>query len=469
MPMTSSKLSWIDSLALELEPDQLAAWARSLSPQETYDLTYSWRLQARGDQLLPGTPGSSNERADWMFWLLLAGRGFGKTKTGAETCREWALNPKERILIIGPTNDDVKSVMINGPSGLLSCYPPTERPAFEPSNHLIHFPSGAVGITRSGEEPERLRGPQFTKFWLDEPAACKYPQEVWDQIQFGFRLAGSNLRGVITGTPKPIALIRTLVADPDTVITRGSSDDNIANLDPKYIAKVLDPYRGTRLGRQEIDAEILDDVPGALWKRKQIDDLKIHKDPQTNDYPIQWNRIVRIVVAVDPTVSHDENSDEAGIVVAGMTASRHALVFSDRSGQQSTQEWAENAIEAYLYHRADCIVAEKNQGGDLVADAIRAAAERRGLNPLAIPIKLVWAKRGKKLRAEPVAQLYEQGRVHHVGSFPALEDQMCNWQPSSPEGSPDRLDALVYAVTELLVDNSPVELAMRFSDPYHIF
>ena len=374
-----------------------------------------------------------------MFWLLLAGRGFGKTRVGAETVREWAEDPEERILIVGPTSKDVRETMIEGPSGLLSCYPPTRRPKWNASDGEILFPSGAVGITRAAIEPERLRGPQFRKFWLDEWCACRYPQEVWDQIMFGFRMPSPALRGVITNTPKPIEPLKQLIKHPRCVVTRGSSDDNRANLSPEFYRSVIDKYRGTRLGRQEIEAEILEDVPGALWTRQLIDATRISLDQ------CRFDRLQRIVIAVDPAVTSNPDSDETGIVVAGLTNTWHVVIIDDLSLKGSPLEWAKVSIAAFLSRRADRIVGEVNNGGDLVARNIYA------VNPH-VPFRAVRATRGKYLRAEPVSALYEQGRVHHVGCFGALEDQMCNWTPQSGEKSPDRLDALVWAVTELVVD-----------------
>jgi phage terminase large subunit-like protein len=392
---------------------------------------------------------------DWLIWLPLAGRGWGKTRVGAETVREWAQNPTERIMLIGATTADVRDTMVEGPSGLLSCYPLNSRPVYEPTRHRIQFPSGAVGITRSADEPERLRGPQFRKFWFDELAASRYARQAWDQLMFGFRQPGARIQGLVTTTPKPIAVLKEIIADPDTVVTRGSSDENLLNLNEVYIRKVLDPYRGTRLGRQEIEAELLEDVPGALWTRKLIDDSRIEWDS------IKWNLVARIVVAIDPAVTAKEDSDETGLIVVALLESRHALVIEDGSGRMSANEWASRAVSLYRKWRADCIVAEINQGGDLVEAVLRNVDS-------AIAYKGVHAKRGKYLRAEPVSSLYEQGRIHHAGFFTDLEDQLCTWTPQGDEPSPDRLDALVYGITELLVDNSVIQIASQFTRPIEI-
>ena len=426
-----------------------------LSDEEANAVNWDWAWNARPNQLLPGSAGAASKRMDWVFWLLLAGRGFGKTRTGAETVRTWARDPNARILMVAPTTSDVRDVMIEGPSGLMQCYPANTRPQYFPTRHLIQFPSGAVGITRSADEPERLRGPQFTKFWADELCAWRYPQDAWDQIMFGFRVITPELRGVITTTPKPIKTLKEIVGDQDTVVTRGSSYDNRANIAEKYYTKVIAPYEGTRLGRQEIFAEILEDVPGALWTRRLIDATRIRMGE------VRWDLIMRIVVGVDPAVTSNADSDETGIVVAALTRSLHVLILDDLSLRGTPLEWATVALAAYKSKRADCIVAEVNNGGDLVASNIRGVDQ-------SARVRSVRASRGKYIRAEPVSGLYEQGRVHHVGAFQTLEDQMCGWTPQGNEKSPDRLDALVWAVTDLLIDQEQVERGMQISQPVSI-
>lgn len=392
--------------------------------------------------------GAASQRTDWRFWLALAGRGWGKTRVGAETCRGWAEDSTERILMIAPTASDVRDVMIEGPSGLMSCYPPGNRPVYFPTRHLVQFPSGAIGITVSADEPDRIRGKQFRKFWFDELAACQYAREAWDQVMFGFRLPDADLQGLITTTPKPIEILKAIIANPKTVITRGSSDENRGNLSPEFISEVIDPYRGTRLGRQEIEAELLEDIPGALWTRQVIDDNR------GKPIDVRMDGIIRICVAIDPAVTSNADSDETGIVVAALTRGWHVLILDDLSCRVSARAWADIAVQAYRSRRADVIVAEVNNGGDLVAGNIRAVDPN-------VNVRSVRASRGKAIRAEPVANLYEQGRVHHIGTFPELEQQMCGWTPQGNEKSPDRLDALVWAVTELLIDEdkSPQGLA----------
>lgn len=418
-------------------------------------ILYDWRWKGRPNQILPGTPGASSQRSDWIFWLVLAGRGFGKTNTGAEACKEWAQDRNARILMIAPTAADVRDVMIEGPSGLLSCYPAHSRPVYFPTRHLIQFPSGAVGITRSADEPERLRGPQFTKFWADELCAWSYPQEAWDQIMFGFRVVSPELRGIITTTPKPIKTLKAILANPQTVTTRGSSYENRANLADTYFREVIAPYEGTRLGRQEINAEILEDVPGALWTRSLIEAGRLTLSD------VRWEAIIRIVVAVDPAVTSNPESDETGIIVAALTNTGHAVVLADLSCRDTPLGWGKVSVAAYHARHADRVVGEVNNGGDLVERNIRAIDPNVSFHP-------VRASRGKYIRAEPVAALYEQGRIHHVGGFPDLEDQMCGWTPQGNEKSPDRLDALVWAITALLLDQPEASGRVTHYDPVSI-
>jgi phage terminase large subunit-like protein len=429
-------MSSLAELLASLPEPERQALINSQTEDELQARLYDWRFWARPSQLRPGTVGAAITRADWRYWLVKAGRGFGKTRTGAETVREWAEGPNERILMIAPTAADVREVMIEGPSGLMACYPPDRRPDYNSSRHLVTFPSGAIGITRSADEPERLRGPQFTKFWADELCAWRFAQLAWDQIMFGFRLPGAELQAVITTTPKPIAVMKKLIANQRTVVTSGSSNENRSNLSDAYFQDVIAPYVGTRLGRQEIDAELLEDTPGALWTRQLIDAARISL------YEVQLHiaLVQRVVVAIDPAVTSTEESDETGIVVVGLTVSGHILVFDDLSMRDTPSRWAKAAIAALRFRRGDRIIGEVNNGGDLVERNIRVEDPN-------IPFRAVRASRGKQVRAEPVAAMYEQGRVHHVGSFPLLEDEMCNWTPGMK--SPSRMDALVWGITEL--------------------
>lgn len=405
----------------------------SLTEEEATALEYDWRVNARQNQLLPS--------GAWVLWLILAGRGFGKTRTGAETVRQWVEQGYQRIHLVGATASDARDVMVQGESGLLSVFPPHQRPLYEPSKRMITFHTGAVAVTFSAEEPERLRGPQCEAFWCDELAAWSFLQDAWDNLMFGFRL-GSDPRGIITTTPKPLKLLKDIIADSNTIVTRGSSYENRSNLAPAFFQAIVKKYEGTRIGRQELLAEILEDVPGALWTRQLIE---AGRKP---GYPAP---LARIVVAVDPAVSRGENSSETGIIVVGLDWGGHVYVLQDLSMKGSPGEWGRVVVSALASWRGDMIVGEVNNGGDLVESNVRA------INPN-IPFRQVRASRGKLVRAEPVANLYEQGRVHHVGAgFVQLEDQMCSYVPNSDLDSPDHMDALVWGITELLIDIEQTE------------
>jgi phage terminase large subunit-like protein len=388
---------------------------------------YDWRIWQRPKQATP--PG------DWTVWLILAGRGFGKTRTGAEWVREQVNSGRfRRVALVGPTAADVRDTMIEGDSGLLSVFPPSERPIYEPSKRRITFRNGAVATSYSADEPDRLRGPNHDLAWCDELAAWRYP-DAWDMLVFGLRL-GARPQALVTTTPRPTPIIRRLVERTDVVVTSGSTYENRSNLAPSFFDEIVARYEGTRLGRQELHAEILDDVEGAMWSRDMIEAARVSSLPE----------LVRIVVAIDPATTATESSAETGIVAVGIGENGEGYVLEDRSRRGSPHEWASEAIAAYHRLKADRIVAESNQGGDMIRHTLDTV--ERG-----IPIRLVHASRGKRIRAEPIAALYEQGRVHHVGSFPDLEDQLCSWVPDV-SGSPDRLDALVWALTELIVDGS---------------
>lgn len=391
-------------------------------PQEMAEaLSYDWEFWARDKQLLP--PG------DWETWAITAGRGFGKTRTGAETVRIWARdNPI--IHLVGPTAADTRDVMVEGESGILRISPDYEKPNYQSSLRRLTWPNGARAILYSADEPDRLRGPQCYKAWADELAAWRYP-EAWDQLQFGLRL-GNHPQCIVTTTPRPTAIIRGLINDKKNIITIGSTYENAENLAPSFITAIDRKYKGTRLGRQEIYAEILNDVEGALWK------YSIIKSTQTPP------ELKRIVVAIDPAVTSHKDSDETGIIVAGLGIDGMCYILADASGQFSPNDWGLRAVNLYHQWRADRVVAEVNQGGDMVETIIR------GIDST-VSYKAVHASRGKQTRAEPVAALYEQGRIIHVGTLKNLEDQMTTWDTRS-EKSPDRVDALVWAVTDLMID-----------------
>jgi predicted phage terminase large subunit-like protein len=371
---------------------------------------------------------------DWWVWLMLAGRGFGKTRAGAEWVREQVESNSCRLIaLVGETSADVRNVMIEGESGLLAISRPDFRPLYAPSKRCLTWPNGAMAMAYSGDEPDQLRGPQHDAAWADEPAKWKYPLAAWNNLEFGLRL-GAHPRIVATTTPRPIQLIRDLLKDPMTAVTRGSTYDNIANLALSFLERMIRKYEGTRLGRQELHAEMLDDVPGALWQRQHIETHRVPRIPE----------LARVVVGIDPAMTSGENANETGIVIAGNGRDGHVYVIEDLSCHLSADGWARRAVSGYHRHRADRIVAEVNNGGDLVERVMRTVDR-------SVSYRAVRASRGKAIRAEPVAALYEQGRVHHVGLFADLEDQMCAFTPDQYAGSPDRVDALVWCLTELML------------------
>lgn len=376
---------------------------------------------------------------EWPKWILRAGRGFGKTRVGAEMTTDWARsNTVRRIHLVGRTASDVRDTMIEGESGVLACSHPNFRPAYEPSKRRLTWPNGCRATTFSGEEPDALRGPQCEKAWADELASWKYPDAAWSNLMFGLRL-GRLPQVVITTTPRPIKLIGQLLRDPHCVVTSGSSYANRANLADSYWTDVIAPYIGTRVGRQEVEGEYLEDVPGALWTRDLIDAGRVAALP---------SEVGRLVVAVDPATTSGEESDETGIVVGarGVGAmAQHAYILKDLSGRHPVADWPRIVVAAMKTHRGDRVVAEVNNGGDMVEATLRV------VDP-SVSYRSVHASRGKRVRAEPVAALYEQGRIHHVGSLPKLEDEMCNFVPDAgPQELDDRVDALVYCVTDLLL------------------
>jgi phage terminase large subunit-like protein len=416
--------------------------ANSFAAQLADALENSWPAIARPNQLPP--PG------DWQIWLLLAGRGFGKTRTLAEwVCQQTACGQASRIALVAATAADARDVLVEGHSGILAVAPPWFRPVYEPSKRRLTWSNGAIATTFSAEEPERLRGPQHDAAVCDELGAWSRP-ETWDMLQFGLRL-GANPRCLVATTPRPTKLIRELLAREgrDVAVTRGSTYENRANLAPGFFDQVIRKYEGTRLGRQELNAELLEDTPGALWSHGIIDAARQAAAPN----------LARIVVAIDPAASSGEDADETGIIVAGKDAAGHGYVLADGSGHYMPTDWAKLAIALYRQHKADRIVAEVNNGGDMVEATIRMVDPN-------VPYTAVRATRGKVVRAEPVAALYEQGRVHHVGAFAALEDQMCGFTTDFDRVkagfSPDRVDALCWSMTDLLVEPMPGEAILEY-------
>jgi phage terminase large subunit-like protein len=427
-PTTPSSQSSCAQKLADLPPAELEASIRGLTQEELEALFFDWPFWARPKQLAP--PGN------WTTWLLRAGRGFGKTRVGAEWVRGLVeTETSGRIALVGATASDTRDIMVEGESGIMACSPPWFRPKFEPAKRRLTWPNGAIAVLYTADEPERLRGPQHDAAWADEIMAWRFMQEAYDNLQFGLRL-GQHPRQLITSTPKPLKLLREIEADPNTVVTIGTTYENRDNLAPTFLSKVITKYEGTRLGRQELDAEILDDNPSALWKRADIEKGRITKDKMPT--------MRRIVVSNDPKVSSDPNSNEWGLIIGGLGEDGHAYVFDDRSLDKSTHACGEAAVKAYKDFNADRLVAEVNNGGDLVEDLMRS------IDPN-VSYRGVHASKGKFSRAEPVAALYEQGRVHHVGTFGALEDQMCDYDPTTAKRSPDRMDALVWLITELML------------------
>jgi phage terminase large subunit-like protein len=331
-----------------------------LSPEQKALKLYDWSFWARDEQLVP--PPREDRFNDWIYWLYLAGRGAGKTRTGAETVRQWIKDGFTYVNLIGATAEDVRSIMIDGDSGIMAACPPNERPRYLANQRTLKWPNGAVSLIFSAEEPDRLRGKQHMKLWCDEVAAWRYGQAAWDDAMFGLRL-GRKPQVVVTTTPRLTKLIKELRADPRTHLTTGSTYDNVDNLAPDFVKRIVSKYKGTRLGRQEIYAQILDDNPGALFKSKDIDETRC----AIGALPA----LRRIVVAIDPAVSSTENSDETGVVVAGIDANDHVYILLDASGIMKPNEWAKAAVDAYHAWKADRIIGEINRGGDMVEATIR--------------------------------------------------------------------------------------------------
>lgn len=417
------------------ESEQIAA-INSLTDAAQAHLAYDWSFWARPNQLPPA--------GHWVYWLLLAGRGFGKTRTGAEIVREWA-KTEQYVNLIGATADDARDIMIEGESGLLAVCPNDERPDYRKSERKLMWPNGAVSLVFTADEPDRLRGKQHGKLWADELASWRYP-ESWDQAMFGLRL-GDSPQAVITTTPRPTKIIRELIDNPDCHVTRGSTKDNKANLSPVFFENVISKYEGTRLGRQELYAEVLSDLPGALWPSGIFDRFRVLDGTSMPD-------LQRVVVAVDPSGADDdsEEADEIGIAVVGLGTDGEAYVLEDLTLAAGPATWGKVATTAYDRHRADRVIGETNFGGAMVEHVIRTAKPE-------VAYKGVTASRGKVQRAEPIAALYEQGRVHHVGQFEELEAELSEFTTTGFKGlkSPNRGDAVIWALTELFPGIRKVE------------
>jgi phage terminase large subunit-like protein len=431
----ASKTSSLDVL-VQLPLEERTSILNELSDEDTLQLLYDWPLWARPEQLQPA--------GRWRYWVIKTGRGWGKSRTGAETVRQWAHSGDyQYVNLIGATADDARDIMVEGESGILAICPPDERPEFRRNAARLDWPSGTKSLIFTADKPERLRGKQHSKLWCDELAHWRYLEDAWDQAMFGLRL-DSNPQVVITTTPRPLKLLKELITRPETLVTEGSSYDNRINLAPGFFEEITRRYEGTRLGRQELHGHILEDNPYALWTAASIEEPRLYSLKDLPEGGLEG--LFRIVVAIDPSVTGADSSDEAGIIVAGVARGERrklmGYVLDDVTVRGSPHTWASQAVKAYHRWGADRIIGEQNNGGEMVELTLRTVDPK-------IPYTGVWASRGKRTRAEPIAALYEQGLVHHVGGFAELEDEMQSWVPGDP--SPNRMDALVWALTDLML------------------
>lgn len=425
-------------VAAHLTPEVIALAGVRLAALRDAD---PWRKTARWNQLPPD--------GQWRTWFVQSGRGFGKTRLAAEWTRQQITDHgKRRVALVGATASDTRDVMVEGESGLLVC---CERygihARYEPSRRRVTFPNGAKAFLYSAEEPDRLRGPQHDAAWGDEIAAWSDP-EAYDNLDMGLRL-GTDPRMVVTGTPKPVTLVRALVKrskadESDVVVTRGALLDNAANLAPGFVSVMKARYAGTRIGRQELEGELLEDVEGALWSLAQIDATRLTELPEGVSLDV-------VVVGIDPEATSSEHSAETGIVVVARGNDGRGYVLADYSIRSTPNVWGGAAVQAYDDWQADHVTPETNNGGEMVTSTLQT------IRPT-LPIHPVHASRGKVTRAEPISALYEQNRIHHIGTFPALEDQLANWIPGMK--SPDRLDALVHGLTDVMLDGRGDVLAV---------
>lgn len=406
----------------------------SLTDEQAYALLHDWAFWARPEQLPPTQWGKDG----CFIWNVRAGRGFGKTRLSAETfiqaVRNWGYKYPN---LAGATAEDVRDIMIEGESGILACAPEDFKPEFIPSLKKLIWPNKVETHIYYGSEPNKARGPQSDFLWCDELAKWQRQEETFDNLLMGLRL-GPNPLCIVTSTPRPTKFLMDLEKRTDkqgracTVTTRGRTQDNFRNLSPVFISTIISKYEGTRLGRQELEGDFLDDNPDALWKRSDIDNNRVFQIPQ----------LAYVVVGVDPAATSKAGSDDTGIIAAGKDGAGQYYVLGDYTLHDTPRKWGEAAITAYHKHKANLIVGETNQGGEMVEHTIKTIDSN-------IPFRAVHASRGKATRAEPVSALYEQGKVRHFGAFPELEDQLCEWVPGA-EKSPDRLDALVWAISFLI-------------------
>jgi phage terminase large subunit-like protein len=419
---------------LMLSPAQLLAslseqerieWMAKLSTEQQAELRYNWEFWARPAQLEP--------EGDWRTWLALAGRGFGKTEIGAQWIRKRVIEGARMIALVAETQKDLEEVMI---PRLLKVTPDSEAPDVRYKPVRIRWPNGAIAYGYNGTEPDQLRGPEFDTAWVDELAKYSKARETWDMLQFTMRRGTPRM--LVTTTPRPIPIIKDIMSKPATVVTRGKTIDNADNLAPEFMEDIMSKYVGTRLGRQELDGEIVDDVPGALWTREMLDRNRLTEAPE----------MARVVIGVDPsgTDGSDDEGDPVGIVAAGRGIDGRGYLLGDYTCKLSPDGWGRRAVTAYHQNEADRLVAERNFGGAMVKAVIKTA-------DASVAYKEVVASRGKVARAEPVAALFEQGRVSVIGSLAELEDEMCLMTSHGfvGEGSPNRVDAAVWALTEVML------------------
>ncbi|MFZ1992127.1 MAG: terminase family protein [Alphaproteobacteria bacterium] len=410
-------------------PEKRREFLSTLNPIQAEHLLSSWYLEAHDSQLPP----DPRER-DWTTWVFMGGRGSGKTRAGAEWIRALVEEASEplRIALVAESYAEARMTMVEGVSGLMNIGPAETRPKFLSSLRELRWANGSIAQIFSSEDPDGMRGPQYHAAWSDEAAKWRHGEDTWAMLQMGLRL-GDRPRQVVTTTPKPVKHLRDILSDPGTALTHATSYDNRANLAPAFFAHIVKRYEGTALGRQELDGDLIEEIEGALFKRSLMEAARVRTSPE----------LERIIVAVDPPVTAGDDADECGIIVAG-AARGEAFVLADRSVQGlSPLAWASRVVETACEFEADRIVVEVNQGGDLVETLLRE------IDP-ALPVRKVRAMRGKAVRAEPIAALYERGLVHHVGGFAALEDQLANFT-SGGAGRDDRLDALVWAISDLLL------------------
>lgn len=430
----------------ELGDEELENYLRGLNPKQLDELLHTYEFWARPTQLEP----LGN---DWDYWIFNAGRGAGKTFAGANWVRHRIKSGDAHIACVAPTKGDVRRIMVEGESGLLAqswkgdtTYKGKQMgyPVWTPTNNTMTWENGAKATFYSAEDPDRLRGPNHYSAWCDEVSSWNNAQDVWDMLSFTMR-SGRHPRVLVTTTPKPTKLMRMLLKHPKSHITGGSTYDNAANLADTFLEAVKATYEGTRLGRQELYAEMLEEAEGALWTTEVLDKALREDMGKSREERLEFSKTLsRIVVAIDPAITSNEESDMTGIVVAGVDVNGHGYIIEDCTGKYTPQGWAAKAISLYNEYSADRIVAERNQGGEMVRSTLTSEDET-------VPIRLVHASRGKFARAEPVSALYEQGKVYHARGLDELETQMRTWEPLGSIGSPDRLDALVWAITDLML------------------